>query len=821
MDHLTAARWAEIDTLFAQVLDRPADERTAFLRAACGDDPALYHTVAALLDADARAEDALGESATDFAGHLLQEAATAAETAEHLAEGTRVGPYRIEGILGRGGMGTVYRAARADGTFEKAVALKLVKRGIDTDAVLRRFRHERQILAGLDHPHIARLLDAGAAADGRPYLVMEVVDGLRITDYADRHGLDLEARLALFEQVCAAVAYAHRHLVVHRDLKPSNILVAEGENNGPPQAKLLDFGIARLLDSAPDITLTQAGQRILTPEYAAPEQRDGGAVTTATDVYALGVVLFELLVGRRPDGPERLSDAAPVDQRRALRGDLDVLVATAMHPDPARRYASAEALRDDLVRRRTGLPLKAQPDSRAYRLRKFVERHRVGVAATALVAVLTLAAVAALAFQQRQTARALAESEATVAFLEEVFTAVDPYDPVRLDTLRARDLLLRGGARVQTTLADQPALQAGLLTTIGGAFVQMGLYSDAQPLLDDALRLHREHTGASSTALAETQQALGRVARYEGDFEAAEQHYQDALATLRRLQGHQHPRTIQTARDLAELYEETSRPAEAETILRDLAARERRQPTPDTLELALTLNNLAIVLRAHERYDEAEAPAEEAYTLRRAALGDGHPAVAASLGVLGSIYRNQDRLDEAETAYRESLRVIRAALGDDHRDTQVRETHLAELLRDQGKYDESIALYRDVLERTRLTRGDDFFGVAVITSLLANVLLDAGRLADAEAGFRDALDRMGRALPPGHIRIARTTENLALCLQAQERYAEAEPLLLDAYAMYEAADYDASRLIERLGTFYETWGRPSEAARWQARAAEA
>ncbi|MEL7171314.1 MAG: serine/threonine-protein kinase, partial [Bacteroidota bacterium] len=191
-------------------------------------------------------------------------------------------------------------------------------------------------LAGLDHPHIARLLDAGAATDGRPYLVMELVDGLRITHYADQHALDLEARLALFEQVCVAVAYAHRHLVVHRDLKPSNILVAEGEDEGPPQVKLLDFGIARLLDSAPGITLTQAGQRVLTPEYAAPEQRDGGAVTTATDVYALGVVLFKLLVGRRPDGPERLSDAASADQRRALRGDLDVLVATAMHPDATR-----------------------------------------------------------------------------------------------------------------------------------------------------------------------------------------------------------------------------------------------------------------------------------------------------------------------------------------------------------------------------------------------------------------------------------------------------------------------------------------------------
>ena len=244
MDPFTTDRWAEIDALFAEALERPPDERTAFLRAACGGDPVLYRAVVTLLDSDAAAERALGEHATEFAAHLLD---AATEPVHDLPPGTRVGPYRIEGELGRGGMGTVYRAARADGTFEKAVALKLVRRGMDTDEVLRRFRYERQILAGLDHPHIARLLDAGAADDGRPFLVMELAEGEPITRYAEQCGLDVEARLALFEQVCEAVAYAHRHLVVHRDLKPSNVLVTE-RGGGPPQVKLLDFGIARLLD---------------------------------------------------------------------------------------------------------------------------------------------------------------------------------------------------------------------------------------------------------------------------------------------------------------------------------------------------------------------------------------------------------------------------------------------------------------------------------------------------------------------------------------------------------------------------------------------
>src|SRR5690606_20542002 len=322
-------------------------------------DPVLYEAVTDLLASDAAAEVALGESATDFAAHLLDESTAA--PAETLAPGTRIGPYRIAGTLGHGGMAVVYRAARADGTFEKEAAVQRVKRGMDTDGVLRRFRDERQSLAGLDRPGIARMLDAGAAPDGRPYLVMECVEGEPITNYAERCGLSVSERVALFERVCEAVTYAHRRLVVHRDLKPSNVLVTDDGPDGNPSVKLLDFGIARLLDEQADASapVTRPEWRVLTPEYAAPEQLRGEPATTATDVYALGVLLYELLTGRRPDAVPTPPSATvsftagerampPRRLRRALRSDLDTLALAALHPDPARRYASAEALLDDL-----------------------------------------------------------------------------------------------------------------------------------------------------------------------------------------------------------------------------------------------------------------------------------------------------------------------------------------------------------------------------------------------------------------------------------------------------------------------------------------
>jgi eukaryotic-like serine/threonine-protein kinase len=443
---MTPERWAVVKGLFDEAAERAAAERADFLRAACGADEELRWQVEDLLAAHAAAGSFIERPALDketlwFDGREGEPPAADLNL-------RRIGPYRLLKEIGKGGMGAVYLAVRDDDEYRKEVAVKLIKRGMDTEDVIRRFRHERQILASLDHPHIARLLDGGTSEDGLPYFVMEHIAGEPIDRYCDRHSLSIAARLRLFRDVCAAVHYAHQRLVVHRDLKPSNILVTP---DGTP--KLLDFGIARVLDpeaAAEFSELTRPGDRVMTPEYASPEQVRAEAVTTASDVYTLGVILYELLSGRRPyrlkrrtldeylrviceQEPERPSTAVgrveiengadplgsavtpetvsrtregqPARLRRRLRGDLDNIVLKALQKEPARRYGSAERLADDLRRHLEGLPVTAQTATPFYRSAKFVRRHRVGVTAAALIA-LTLISGSAATLRQARIARA-------------------------------------------------------------------------------------------------------------------------------------------------------------------------------------------------------------------------------------------------------------------------------------------------------------------------------------------------------------------------------------------------------------------------------
>ncbi len=819
MNLLSPDRWAEADTLFDAALQRPRDERTAFLRATCGHDPDLYHAVTALLETDDAAERALGESATKFAARLLEDLGEESEA--DLAEGTRVGPYRIVREIGRGGMGTVYLAERADETFEKQVALKLVKRGMDTDEVLRRFRFERQVLAGLDHPNIARLLDAGAAEDGRPYLVMELAEGESITAYSTKNALALNAQLALFEQVCEAVAYAHRHLVVHRDLKPSNILVSDTGD-----VKLLDFGIAKLLESDDEASetprrgvSTRPEQRLLTPEYAAPEQRTGQSVTTATDVYALGVILFELLTGQRPDTTPRPPSAVVTDSlprvsgdrlRRRLRGDLDTLTLTALHTDPARRYSSADALLDDLRRLRTGLPLHAQPDRLGYRTRKFVGRHRWGVGVTAFGVLVLMAFTVMLAAQQRQTSRALEDAEATADFLESLFAAADPYAAERLDTLRVRDLLSIGAARVETELAEQPLVRARLLQVIGATFLRTGHFAEAEPLLREAVAL------LASAAPERRLDALVPL-----------------VSVLRHLDAH----------------------AEAEQFAREALGLLPEGADPDAQAAAEI--ELALVLRGLDRHDEAEPLHRMALGRLRAIHGDDHPAVLDAETRLGGSLLEMGRLDEAETHYRAVLERMRRLDGGPRVRHHVVLDPLAFLLRVAGRADEaerlsaqSVALAREAVPGTsrlasslmihagalvQLGRDDEAEALliealalssrrpidrAIALGTLATLRQNRGELEGAEDAQRQVLMLLREADGQDELITAHSTIKLGVILRQQRRFAEAEQVLLDAHGVLArdsfGHDPHAEQAVTELVTLYEEWGRPTEAARWRA-----
>lgn len=470
---MTPERWQEVQRVFHDALERPAEVRVAFVADACGEDLQLRAEVVSLLSS--------AEVGKDF---LESPVAPAAEVLPD-----RIGPYRVLGRLGHGGMGEVYLADRADEQFRKKVALKVVRQGLDADAV-RRFRQERQILAGLEHPNIARLLDGGDTGDGRPYVVLEYVEGKNLLEWSDVRGLNVAERVALFRTVCGAVQFAHQNLVVHRDLKPANILVTE---DGTP--KLLDFGIAKLLNAGlaqgpPDVT--QAERRLLTPDYASPEQLRGERITTASDVYALGVVLFELLTGRRPSSgatgngaglvrpdeePEKPSAVAPPGRRREIAGDLDTIVLKALRKEPSRRYASAEQLAEDLRRHAVGLPVTARRDTLGYRAGKFVKRHRLGAGAAAVVLVTLVGGIVATARQARiareEKARADRRFEdvrrLSNAFLFEFHDAIAPLP----GSIPARELIVRRALEYLGTLAREAAGDRDLQRELAAAYEKL------------------------------------------------------------------------------------------------------------------------------------------------------------------------------------------------------------------------------------------------------------------------------------------------------------------------------------------------------------
>ncbi len=636
MPEITPERWPDLEALLDHALDLPPDERAAFLEAVRADDPDLLEEVREVLRAGDRARTLLQDS-----GLLLRwqhELPEVPDDEDDLA-GTTVGRYRLLEEIGRGGMGTVYHTERADGAFEQTVALKLVRRGMNSVAVVRRFRHERQVLAGLDHPHVARLLDGGRSDDGRPYFVMELVRGEPITDWANRRRLGVAARLRLFGQICQAVAFAHRNLVVHRDLKPSNILItAEGH------VKLLDFGIAKLLTpNVAEATLTQTGGLMLTPQYAAPEQLRGEAVTTATDVYALGVLLYELLAGQPPYRlatsspaewervvgevqPPRPSAAVtpeapathglPPDRlKRRLRGDLDTICLKALRKEPERRYASAEALGEDLGRHLAGLPVEARRDTAGYRMRKFMRRHRGAVAASAAVVVAFLSLVGfytwQLAAERDRAQQEAATAEQVTAFLAGVFEGANPFEGGSED-VTALELLEQGVEQVDA-LDGEPAVQTELLSVLGNVYSDLGRYDEARSLLERG------------------------------------------LAQRRALWGAEHERIATNLNDVANVLVNAGAYAEAEPLFREVLARRRALHDGDHREVALSLNNLAAALEDREAEAEAEPLLREALAMWQRLLGEAHPGVAVSLNNLAGVLRKKGAYGEAEQLHREAL----------------------------------------------------------------------------------------------------------------------------------------------------------------------
>jgi serine/threonine-protein kinase len=836
---------SRLERIFDAALDTPVRLRRAFVASECADDPALEARVLELLEANDAGTGLLDVPLTLIVGPLLDDgmegdtAATPSAAQSGIPAGTRVGPYRVVRLLGKGGMGAVYLADRDDGAFEQQVALKVVNAGIVTHELEQRFLRERQILARLEHPRIARLLHGGLTADGHPYLAMQLVEGRPITAWADETGLGVRGRLDLFLQVCDAVHYAHGRLVVHRDLKPSNIVVtAAGE------VCLLDFGIARLLTADDDTTLaTRTGYLLLTPEYAAPELLLGESVTTATDVYALGVVLHELLTGRRPQDADvrslvdlmRLAKTEPppasrvpgldTARRRQLEGDLDAIVAKALRREPDRRYPSVEALADDVRAHLERRPVAARPDSRVYRIGRFVRRNTMAVAASAIA---VLALVAGLAVSLRMTAVAREEAARSAAvgdFLFSLWEGADP-DLNRGRVPDARDFVERGLARVDSLgVAAGPSIRVDMLTTLGWLYRKLGDYDQAvavfrravdearsafgtdertgealdglaQSLIEagdptaaesvarESIRI-RSAAGSADTALSGSYSTLGSALSNQSDFEGAREAHLAALDLDRRAAG---PGSALVATDLNNLgvnaldrgdYEE------AEARHREALAISRQSLGNDHASTAISLGNLAAVLRGIGSLEEAETLAREALAIRRTVLGPEHPDIAISLEQISLTVGARGRHIEADSLAVDALELRRRVLGERHPSTVTSLNNLAIARFRLGEYEWAAAAQEQVatLWRAELGLGDERAITAVHN--LGVMRLRAGQLDEAETHLVDALEARRRLLGEEHPATATSLRWVAELRREQGRFRDGLTLSRQALAIFE------------------------------------
>jgi len=764
-------RKERIALLVDQALELTAPEREAFV-AAHSDDEAMRREVAELLAADDEMESGFLEQPAAFGWRALEVDAEQPDGPDPMI-GRMVGSYRLETLLGRGGMGAVYLARRADDEYEQQVAVKLLHPGLASAGLVRRFRSERQILARLDHPNIAKLLDGGTTEDGQPYLVMERIDGLRIDDYCDEHRLGVRERLLLFREVCDAVRFAHQNLVVHRDLKPSNILVTA---QGTP--KLLDFGIAKLVESPlpQSREVTKSLVHAMTPSYASPEQLAGGNVTTASDVYSLGVILYQLLTGRLPRRidlrspqvleeelarePERPSVAASREDgqasseplakrhgldtrqlRRQLSGDLDTIVLMALRTEPERRYGSVEQLTDDLRRHLEGLPVRARRDTFTYRAGKFLRRNRLAVSAAAVICGLLLGLTATATLQARRVAReretaerqrARAERERDKAqrvadFMGNLFEIAG-----KTQGITARELLDRGAAGLHGELGgDDPEVRATLLAAVGKAYGNMDLAIEARRHLEEALRSREKLFGPNHLDVAEVAAALSAVEDHAGELAAAERYARRSLDIRERQLGPNDPLVAESLLDLGMVYTDLQRLEAAEGLtVRALRILENR-PGPAGEDVANTVDALGLLYRQQAKRARAEAAFRRALAIKEKRFGPDNPAVATELNNLALSLHDQGLFAEAAPLYRRSIELKERAEGQTPR-LAASLYNLAYLERELGEYAQAERRLVQAQQIIETTTGPESLHVGNILKERAEIHIARGELDLAE-----------------------------------------------------------------------------------------
>ncbi len=837
-------RHAEVGALFHAALDQPAAERKRFLNQACPDDHDLRSEVEALLEADADAESFIETPVSKSAESMLADYKT-----DVFAE-RQIGPYQVRRKISHGGMGAVYLATQASDGFERPVAIKLIRPGMGSEEIVRRFRAERQTLANLNHPYIAKLIDGGATEDGLPYLVMEYVEGVAIDKYCDQQGLDVAARLDLFRKVCEAVHYAHQNLIVHRDLKPSNILVTE---DGTP--KLLDFGIAKLLreDGAPmTAQYTQSMMRLMTPEYASPEQVRGTSITTASDVYSLGIILYELLTGCRPYRfseriqaeferivcevmPERPSSAihnvamfqhddelpstitaatvtrtrrtTPGKLSRLLAGDIDTIVLMALRKEPQRRYTSAMQLSDDLQRFLIGLPVVAQKDTVRYRASKFIRRNRAAVLATCAIAICLIGATGVTSWQAvllrrseaaaqelavaESKARAMAETNHARAerinkFLQEMLSSVQPAKKGADVSVRA---LLDEAARkleIEGALTEDAQAAAILREAIGNSYRSLGKFDEAIKQLQTSLDLNIQEFGPRDERVADSIRALALALNNSGAYEEAAKLYEDALDIYAERLGEVSKQVGLVTCDISTTLSNRGKYAEAERMARAGVETLRLSVDEGDTSLAYGLQVLAAKLTRGAQFDEAEALYREALAIRKAAFGGAHASVAETQVRLGELLVEEGDYAAAEPVLVASIDLRRKLYGEKHYKVAQGLNFLGLMYHRLGELGEAEEYYSESLAINRTVMGDEDFEVAKLVNNIAGIAYERGDYAKAESGFREAVVLFTTVSGAGHPVLATIKFNLARTLHDAGQTEAAEPICRKALAIARA-----------------------------------
>jgi serine/threonine protein kinase len=722
--------------------------------------------------------------------------------------GTVIGSYRLVQRIGHGGMGEVWLAEQKE-PVRRRVAIKLIKAGMDTREVVARFESERQALALMNHPAIAKVFDAGSTPQGRPYFVMEYVTGVSITAYCDKHKLTMRQRLELFVQVCDGVQHAHQKAILHRDLKPSNILV--GEVDGKPAPKIIDFGVAKATSQrlTADSMYTRVGAIIGTPGYMSPEQADsdGADVDTRTDVYSLGVVLYELLVGALPldfshtpveelarklrdeDAPrpstkirtlgDRTSTTAqnrgadPPTLSRQLRGDLDAITLKCLEKDRARRYATPSELGAEIGRYLRNEPVQARPASAAYRARKYIRRHRVGVAIAAAAAVLLVSVGVAQTFELRRTRRERDRADRVTEFMASMFNVSDPSE-ARGNDIRAREILDKASKDIDTGLAKDPELQAQMMYVMGNVYESLGLYSKAESLLRRAVEIRRSTLGAKNADTLKSMHDLAGVLLEESRYPEAEKLARETLDTRRQVLGAQHRDTLNSMTQTALVMNDEGRYAEAEKLQREALEVANRVLGPQDSVIRKVRQNLAIDLAYEGKYSDAEKLFRDVLENDRRTLGSDHPDVLADMNNLAATFQHEQKYVDAEKLYIDALAIKHRVFGPEHPQTLLSMGNLALVLWGEKRYAESEKLFRETLAIKRRTLGPEHRSTLVTMGNLAQTLSSEGQYPEAEQLVRQTLETERRVLGPNHSDTLATISSLGELLKKEKRYAESE-----------------------------------------------